>query len=133
MIHFGKSLWIVMCHVFQRNLVGSGYNMGLMHCDELLRRRGYSNAALAAVIAHRVGSGVDDNGFVVNIGNLNIGDVVYVAVIKERTIVPITPFITKSGVTEAIYNAAIKANVLPPIARIISIKAIIPAPISRGP
>jgi len=76
---------------------------------------------------------VDDNGLVIDVGD--VGDV-YIGdatVVKEPVTLPISTVETRAGVPETIINAAVEADVRSPITAIPVVEAVIPAPVARGP
>src|ERR1700728_1877780 len=99
-----------------------------------LRRRSRLGAAGAAIEAHAVDGDVVDDGGVVNVRDVHgPGDVVDIAVVEERTALPVAARITAADVAKSVVDATIKTDMGTPIASVPEVGAIAPAPIARRP
>src|SRR5580658_10403678 len=108
--------------------------MLLVSCRLLLRRRSRFGAAGAAIEAHAVDGEVVDDGGVIDVRDVHgSGDVVDIAVVVERTALPVAAGITAADVAKSVVDAAIKADVGTPIAGVPEVGALAPAPIARRP
>src|SRR5580704_7117043 len=100
----------------------------------LLRCRSRLGAAGAAIEAHAVDGDVVDDGGVVDVGDVHgSGDVVDIAVVVERTALPVAARVTGADVAISVVDAAIKADMGTPIAGVPEVGALAPAPIARRP
>jgi hypothetical protein len=80
-----------------------------------------------------MGTVVDDDRLVVHIGYIGDVNVGHAPVVKEPVSAPVATVETVAGVSKAVIDAAIKADVRSPVAIVPSIKTVIPAPIARRP
>src|SRR5215467_1419732 len=119
-------------HLHVLRLLRSRRHVLLVGGGNLLRRLLRRRAAGAAIVAH-VGGVVDDDGFVVDIVDLHVRDVVDGAVVKESAAAPIAALVAFAGIAEAIGYAAVEADFWAPIAFVKRIDAVVPAPVSRRP
>jgi hypothetical protein len=98
----------------------------------LLWRRMRRRTAGAAIVAH-VGRVVDDDGLVIDVGDLHIREIVDAAVVEESAAAPVTALVADAAITVAIRDAAVEADFGAPIAFVKGIDAVVPAPISGRP
>jgi hypothetical protein len=103
-----------------------------MHCGRFRRQRLSSDASRTVVADPAVGVVID--GAVIDV-DVDVGDVHVVdrAVVVEAPSAPVPALITGAAVTESIVNAAVVADILPPRAVVITIPAVVIAPITGGP
>jgi hypothetical protein len=94
-----------------RNLSRQRAQVPLAHGIKFALRWTHRQAAAAAVVADAVVGTVHDDGPVVDVGDVNIRDVVDRAVVHEAVIVPVAAVIAGAGVSVAIGHAAIEAYV----------------------
>ena len=120
MIDCGELLTILRSLLLMLQLRGHRRN-ALLPQRRLLGCRGAASNATRAVITDAVDGRVVDDGAVVNIVNVGDVDVVYGTVVVELVPVPVAALITQAGVSEPIVNAAVVANVVSPIAVVISV------------
>src|SRR6516164_7867302 len=95
-------------HLHVLRLLRSRRHVLLVGGGNLLRRLLRRRAAGTAIVAH-VGDVVDDDGLVVDVGDLHVRDVVDGAVVKERAAAPIAALVAFAGIAEAIGYAAVEA------------------------
>src|SRR5271165_185485 len=112
------------CHRWQVPLAGCG----LFCCRWLC-----SDSTLAAVIADAVNRRIIDHRRVVNIMNVGDVDVVHRTVVIELAIVPASAFVAMAEISVAVSDAAIEANLRPPIALIEKESVTTPTPVRRSP
>jgi hypothetical protein len=113
------------------DLGGHGWNSWTAHGSDLGRLRSDGEAASPAVVGD-AGVVVDDDRTVVDVGDVG-ADAVNSAVVVEVVAVPVAAVVADAGVTEAVVDAAIKADVEAPEAAVEAPAVVIPAPIARGP
>src|SRR5271169_4869011 len=100
----------------------------------LFRGRGTgSDSALAAVIADTVNRCVIDHRRVVNIVNVGDVDVVHRTVVIDLAVVPASAFVAMAEISVTVSDAAIEANLRPPIALMEKESVATPAPVRRSP
>ena len=102
---------------------------------QLRRLWPYVEAASAAVIGDAVVDGrvVDDDGAVVDVGDIRDIDAVDRAVVVEVVSVPVAAVIAVAGVAEAVVDATVEADVLAPEAAVEAVAATVEAPVAGGP
>jgi hypothetical protein len=106
--------------------------MAIVRRSLLLRSWPSINPAVATVVTDpRIA--VDDNRLVIDvryIGDVNVG---HATVVKEPVALPIAAEEPRTGIAEAIINAAVETNVRAPITAIPNVETVIPAPVARSP
>ncbi|MNS10581.1 hypothetical protein D3C72_420990 [compost metagenome] len=111
-----------------------GRRMAVIARGQFARVRRASNAIGAAVIADTsVIDVVDDHGVVVHVGDAGDVHVGHRAVVVEAVALPVAAHIPQPHIAEAVVDAAIKADVGAPIARVPHIQAIGEAPVAGRP
>jgi hypothetical protein len=70
---------------------------------------------------------------VIHIVKVAAAQVIYPAVVVEGAVIPVSAFIATPTVAEAIIDAAVKADLRPPITVIPSVAIIAPSPVARSP
>ena len=70
---------------------------------------------------------------VVNVGDVNVADVIDVAVVVEIVPVPVTALVASAGVSVAIVHATIEANVATPVAMVEAVSTANESPVRRRP
>jgi hypothetical protein len=86
--------------------------------------------ACAVVVVDR---DVVDDRAVINVGDVDVADVVHVAVVVEVVTVPIAALVTSSDIAVAVIHAAIKTDVAAPVAMVEAVSAAHKSPIRRRP
>src|SRR5579875_856054 len=87
-------------------LFGYGYFLGA---------RSQRRSARTAVVAHVVGRAIDDDGLIVDVGDVDVRYVVDRAIVEKSSAVPIAAFITVTDIAEAVVDPAVEADVDAPI------------------
>src|SRR4029077_14392756 len=95
--------------------------------------RARRDAAGAAGIADVIDGDVIDYRRVVDVGDMNVGNIIDAAVVIELVATPVTALIAMTGVAVAVVHTAVEADLRPPEAGIPEIEPIPPAPIARCP
>src|SRR5690348_7872065 len=90
-------------------------------------------ATLAAVKADACCAWVDDHGPVKDVDDADVGDVDHRDVVEQGRAAPVTAVETVTGIAEAIDDAAVVADLRPPITGVPDIDAIDELPPSRRP
>ncbi len=86
----------------------------------------------AATMAGRAGVVVDDDGAVVDVGDVDV-DPVDGAVVVEVVAAPIAAVVAHAGVAKAVVDAAVVADVEAPEAAVEAVPSVVPAPVAGGP
>jgi hypothetical protein len=94
-----------------RDLRGQWANVLFAHGDELTLRGTHGEPAASAVVADAIILGRPRNVPVVNVTHPARVDIVYGAVVHEAIMVPVAAVEAGAGVSVAVGNAAIKADV----------------------
>jgi hypothetical protein len=113
------------------NLGGHGRNTGATHSCNLSLLWPDGDAASAAVVGD-ASVVVDDDGSVVDVGDVNV-DAIDGAVVVEVVAIPVAAVIPDAGVAEAVVDAAIEADVKAPEAAVEAPAVAVPAPVAGGP
>src|ERR1700722_10406861 len=92
-------------------------------------RRGSARPTIVADVVRRI---VND-GLIVDVGDVDVRDVVDRAIVEIRAVVPVPALEADARIAKAVAYAAVKAHVRAPISSIEDIGAVVPAPISRRP
>jgi hypothetical protein len=130
-VHVVELLTVLLRFVLVLDLGGHGRDSGTAHGFDLGRPRSVSDAASASVVGD-AGVVVDDDGAVVDVGDVDV-DAVDGAVVVEVVAAPIASVIADAGVAEAVVDAAVKADVGTPEAAVEAPASVVPAPIAGGP
>jgi hypothetical protein len=103
-----------------------------MQHGQLLRRGPRLHSASTSVIANPIAAAVRHRVIVdiVHNGNIYVG---HRAVVTQRAVIPIRAVIATAGITVAVVDAAIKANMRTPVARVPLVDVIVVAPPGRRP
>jgi hypothetical protein len=80
-----------------------------------------------------MGTVVDDDRLVVDVGYISHVNVGHAPVVIEAVSAPVATVVTVAGIAVAVIDAAIKADVRSPVAVVPSIKTVIPAPVAGSP
>ncbi len=99
-------------------------------CD-LRGLRTDSDAAVASVIGD-AGAVVDDDGAVIDVSDVDV-HAIDRAVVVEVVSVPVAAVIAVAGVSEAVVDASVEADVKTPVAVVEAPAAVIPTPVTGGP
>jgi hypothetical protein len=134
LVHAREQLAIVNRSLLMLSLNRQGSLVLLMLRGQLLRGRTRRNAAVTPVVADMVHGGVvHDDCLVVdvrNVGNVHVG---HAAVVIEVASAPLATVETFTGISEAVVNAAVEADVRAPVAAVEKVEAFVPSPPSRSP
>ena len=120
-IHPSKGLWVFMSGLLLDQLAGSCLVVHLTRGSQLLGGWGSYNATLSSIVAHFSGIGIDDDGFVVNIDDVDIRHIVDGAIVEKGSIVPIAALVAQARITETINNAAIETYMRAPITGVVDV------------
>jgi hypothetical protein len=96
-------------------------------------RRMRLNAVGSTVKAGVIDGGVVNDGFVVDVGYMNVADVVHRGVVHEVAVIPIATLVADAPIAITVVNPAIEANVRTPVAGVKDVSAATPSPVSRSP
>jgi len=100
-------------------------------CGDLGCLRPYCDTAAASVVGDAAVV-VDDDRAVVDVGDVDV-DSVDGAVVEEVVPVPIAAVIAETGITEAVVDASVEADVEAPVAGVEAPAAAVPAPVAGSP
>src|SRR5208283_5640855 len=109
------------------------WHVPLTGCGLFCRRWLCGDSTLAAVIADTVNRRVIDHRRVVNIVNVGDIDVVHRSVVIELAVVPASAFVAMAEISVTVSDAAVEANLRPPIALIEKESVTTPTPVRRSP
>lgn len=118
----GRTLMLDLCAHGRRTGTAEGLNFG--------RLRTNCDAATTSVVGYA--GIVDDHGAVINVSDVGVHSIDR-SVVVEVVSVPVTAVIAISGVTEAIVDPSIEADMSTPVATEESPMAVVPTPVARGP
>jgi hypothetical protein len=104
-----------------------------MRRGELLWRRLCGRSVGAAVEADISHSGVVDHGLVIGLVMWTLPKIVHRSVVAEHAAPPKAAGVAHTGIAKSVIDAAIKANVRTPIARVPGVDAVVPTPIAWRP
>src|SRR5580698_9440683 len=99
----------------------------------LLRRGLGGDAATAAVETHPHIGLIHNDGLFVDVGNVHATEIIDGAIVGKHAVIPMAAFVSGAAVAEAVIDAAIEADMLPPITGAPDIDAVAPAPIAGRP
>ena len=133
-----------MIHRRQLGAVGTGGTLQLCLCRcgagaPLARSRGFRSgwpcpgSACSTVIAYAIARSAIDYIRSVYVSNHRFIHIIHGAVVKERTVVPISSGVADTDIAETIVDATIKSDLRAPVACMPDINTVAPTPISRGP
>ena len=108
-------------------------SMRLIHCHPLRGPRRNPNATRSAVETHMIVVCVVDDGVVIDVVHDRDIHVVDRAVVVEVSAAPVAALVAVAGVTKAVVDAAIVADVLAPVATVEPVRVIPIAPVAGGP
>jgi hypothetical protein len=124
-------LAVLCCFALVLDLSGHGRDSGTAHGFDFGWPRSVSDAASASVVGD-AGVVVDDDRTVVDVGDTRV-DAVNGAIVVEVIAVPVAAVIADAGVSEAVVDAAVEADVRAPEATVKAPAVAIPAPVAGGP
>ena len=130
-VHVVELLTVLLRFALVLDLGRHGRNSGTAHGFDFCRPWPDSKAASAAVIGD-AGVVVDDDGAVVDVGDVDV-DAVDGAVVVEVVAAPIAAVVADAGVAEAVVDATVKADVGSPVAAMESPTVVVPPPVTGGP
>jgi hypothetical protein len=110
------------CHG-RRARTAEGRYLGWLRTD--------GDAAAPSVIGD-AGRVVDDDGAVVDVGDVDV-DAVDGAVVVEVVSVPVAAVIAETGVTEAVVDASVETDVEAPVATVEAPAVVVPTPVAGSP
>jgi hypothetical protein len=113
------------------DLSGHGRDSGTAHGFDFSRPWSVSDAASSSVVGD-AGVVVDDDCAVIDVGDVDV-DPVHGAVVVEVVAAPVTAVVADAGVTKAVVDTAVKADVGAPEATMKAPAVAIPAPVAGGP
>jgi hypothetical protein len=106
----------------------------LLVCPGLfLRGRSRGSPTSAAIEANVSYSDVVDDGFVVDVGDVDAAEIIHGPVVRKDAASPVAAFIPGAHIAEAVIDAAVESDMRPPISGVPNIEAVPPAPIPWGP
>ena len=106
----------------------------LLMCPGLfLRGRSRGSPTSATIEADASYSRIVDDGFVVDVRDVDAAEIIHGPVVSEDAVSPIAALIARTHIAEAIIDAAIESDMRSPISGVPNIEAVPPAPITRGP
>ena len=114
------------------HLIVRGFKMPFVVPSLLLAIRTHIHAAASAVITHAIHGVMIDDGSVVHV-DVGDGHVIDATVVVEPAITPVPALVAVTEVSEAVVDAAVKADVRTPITCMPNIQASIPAPVAGRP
>src|SRR5690242_653535 len=100
---------------------------------QLFARGAGVDATPAAVIADARTIVIHNHSLVVNIRDVDVGDVVHLAVVVKVSAAPLSTVVAMAGIAKPVVNPSIEPDREPPVAGIPAITAIVKAPIARSP
>jgi hypothetical protein len=113
-------------------LSGHGRSAGTSEGRDLSGLWPCGNATATTVVGN-AGIVVDDNGAVVNVGDVDDVNAIDGAVVVKIVAVPVAAIVAVAGVAETIINTAIEAYVWTPVAAVEAPAIVIPTPVTRSP
>lgn len=133
MVHRSELIAILPRRALVLSLRGRCIHVPVAIGGHLSSTRTRIDSAAAAVKAHAIDLAIVDHRFVVHVMNVRDVYVVYRAVVEEMTAVPVSAFVSKPAVPEAVVNAAVEADMRSPETCMPEIAAAAPAPIAGSP
>ena len=134
LIHPREQLAIVSRSLLMLSLYRQRSLVMLTLRNQLLRGRTRRDASVTAVVADAIDGGVIyDDRLVIDIGHVGDVHVSHAAVVVEVASAPLATVVAFAGISETVVDAAIEADVGPPIATMEGVEAFIPSPPSRSP
>ena len=110
-----------------------GRGMRLPHCHTLRGTRRNMQTARSTVVTHAGAVRIAADRTVINVMRHRDVDVVDRAVVVEVASAPVAALVAVAGIAKAVVDAAVVADVLAPIAGVVSIGVIRVAPVAGGP
>src|SRR5580658_7775660 len=92
-----------------------------------------ADAARAAVEARMADVLVVDDALIVDVADVHTAEIGDAAVVEVGAMGPIAAMEADAGIAEAVIDAAIEADMRPPIAGVPDIEAVAPTPVARSP
>ena len=114
------------------NLRGNGASAGVADGSQLLGSGTSAESASTTVVADAI-SLIILYGIVVNVVNVRDIDVGDGAIVIHGSVVPVSAVVAASGVSEAVIDATVEANVRAPIACMPDIHIVLITPVRRSP
>jgi len=106
----------------------------LLMCPGLfLRGRSRRSPTSAAIEADVSYGRIVDDGFVVDVGDVDAAEIIHGPVVSEDAASPIAALVAGAHIAEAVIDAAVESDMRPPISGVPNIEAVPPAPIPWGP
>jgi hypothetical protein len=131
LVHVIELLTVLGGFALVLKLGGHGWNARAAHGCDLSRLWPHGDTASAAVVGD-AGVVVDNDSAVVDVGDVDV-DAVDGAVVVEVVAVPIAAVIADTGVTEAIVDSTVEANMKTPEAAVEAVSSAVEAPVAGGP
>jgi hypothetical protein len=126
-------LTILGCLTLVLELGGHGWRSRAAHGCQFGWLRTDGNAASASVVGDAVVIVVDDDGPVIDVGNVVDVNAIHGGVVVEAVSIPVAAVIAIAGVSEAVVDASIEANVRAPEAVVEAVAVTEEEPVARGP
>jgi hypothetical protein len=125
-------LLTVLCGLALKLLLARhGRSAWAAHGRNFGRTRSYVDTASATVVGD-AGDVVDDDWTAIDVGDAD-ADAVDGAVVVEVVAAPVSAVVTVTGIAEAIVDAAVEADMRPPVAAMEVIAVAVEAPVTGGP
>ena len=105
---------------------------GIAHHSHFLRRWPDVEAATPAVVAYAIVRNIRDRVVVDVVNHVDI-HIRHGAVVIQSALIPISAIVSAPGITEAVIDAAVEANVGAPITTVPAVVMAIVAPVGRRP
>jgi hypothetical protein len=121
------------CCLHVLRLRGGRRNVLLTCYGLFLRGRSRGSPARAAIEADVSYSHIVDDGFVVDVGDVHTTEIVHGRVVAEDAASPVAALVAGAHIAETVIDAAVVSNMRPPIATVVDVRVLMPAPIARGP
>jgi hypothetical protein len=134
LVHAREKLAIVSRGLLMLSLYRQRSLVMLTLRNKLLRRRTRRNASVTAVVADAIDRRVvHDHCLVIDISHVGDVHVSHAAVVVEVASAPLATVVAVAGITEAVVDAAVEANVRPPVTAMEGVEALVPSPPSGSP
>jgi len=130
-VHVVELLPVLLCFALVLELGGHGRSSRPAHGFDLCGPRSVGDAAPASVVGD-AGVVVDDDSAVIDVGDAGT-DPIDGAVVVEGVAIPVAAVIADAGVTKAVVDAAIEADVAAPVTAMEAPAIVVPAPVAGGP
>ena len=133
MVDGRKQRAIGTCGLHVLRLHGGRRNMLLMCPGLFLGGGSRGSPTIAAIEAYSSYGGIVDDGFVVDVGDVDAAEIVDGPVVREDAVSPVAALVAGAHIAETVIDAAVESDMRPPISGVPNIEAISPAPISWSP